>query len=51
MGNKGFLLAAGVHWLGLPMGGGDFDGLVVWIELDGKVGQVQFFRDQECARG
>ncbi len=33
-----------MSWLGLPIWAGDFDWLVVWIELDGEVGQVQLFR-------
>jgi hypothetical protein len=42
--DEGFLLAAGMSWLDLPIWAGDFDGLVVSIELDGRVGQVQLVR-------
>jgi len=37
VGDEGFLLAAGMGWLGLPMRAGDLDRLVVWIELDGEI--------------
>jgi hypothetical protein len=44
VGNETFLLAGAMDCLGLPLWAGDFHGLAVFIELDGKVGQVQLFR-------
>jgi hypothetical protein len=38
VGDEGFLLAAGMSGLGLPVWAGDFHGPIVWIELDGEVG-------------
>lgn len=43
MGDKGFLLAGGVHRNGLPLWTGGFHRFAILVGLNGEIGQVEFF--------